>query len=65
MRSGAFFTALELVVALPYHTAVLAVGVPHLGTEPLTAITADNLSCKGAVASGAFDGFLSALVFLL
>ena len=40
---GAFYFALELMVALPYHTAVLAVGVPHLGTEQLSTIATYDL----------------------
>ena len=46
---GAFLRALELMVALPYHTAVLAVGVPHLGTELLSAITAEYSTGKGTL----------------
>lgn len=37
MRWGAIYFALELMVALPYHTAVLAVGVPHLEIELFSA----------------------------
>jgi len=54
-----FYFALELMVALPYHTAVLAVGVPHLGTEPLSAITAENSTGKRTLRRGATCGFLS------
>jgi len=39
---GAFLRTLEFMVALPYHTAVLAVGVPYLGTALLSAITAED-----------------------
>jgi hypothetical protein len=46
---GAFDFALELMVALPYHAAVLAVGVPHLGTELLSAITAEYSTGKGTL----------------
>ena len=44
MRCGAFVFALELVVALPYDTSVFGtVGVPYLGAEEPTAISADKL----------------------
>ena len=49
VRRGAFLLALELMVALPNHTAVLAVGVPYLGTELLSAITAEDSTGKGTL----------------
>ena len=50
---SAFYFAIELMVALPNHTAVLAVGVPHLGTELLSAITAEYSTGKGTLRCGA------------
>ena len=44
--------AFELVVALPYDSAVLfACGVPYLCTEECTAITAYDTGCKDAVSA--------------
>ena len=51
MRCPAFLIALEFAVTLPDHAAVLAVGMPHLGTVKFSAVTADDLRGKqpGAV----------------
>ena len=38
MGSGTFLISLELVVALPYDTAVLVGGVPDLGAEETSAL---------------------------
>ena len=43
MGSGALLFSLELVVALPYHTAVLVGGVPALGSEETATVTAYQL----------------------
>ena len=44
MRSLAFVFAFELVVTLPNDTSVFGtVGVPYLGAEEPTAISADEL----------------------
>ena len=43
MGSGTLIFSLELVVALPYDTAVLVGGVPDLGFEETAAVTADKL----------------------
>ena len=43
MGSGTLLFSLELVVALPYHTAVLVGGVPDFGAEETAAVTADKL----------------------
>ena len=43
MGSGTLLINLELVVALPYHTAVLVSGVPDLGSEETAAVTAYQL----------------------
>ena len=43
MGSGALLFSLELVVALPYHTAVLDCGVPDFGAVETAAVTADKL----------------------
>lgn len=53
VRRGAFLRTLEFMVALPNYTAVLAVGVPHLGTELLSAITAENSAGKRTLRRGA------------
>ena len=53
VRRGSFYFALELMVALPNYTAVLAVGVPYLGTELFSAITAENSTGKGTLRCGA------------
>ena len=43
MGSRALIVSLELVVALPYDTAVLVCGVPDFGAEKTAAVTADKL----------------------
>ena len=43
MGSGTLLVSLELVVALPYHTAVLVGGVPALGSEETATVTAYQL----------------------
>ena len=43
MGSGTLLVSLELVVALPYNTAVLVCGVPDLGSVEATAVTTDKL----------------------
>ena len=58
MRRGAFLCALKFMVALPYHTAVLAVGVPHLGTVWLSAITAENSARERTLREGVPGGLL-------
>ena len=50
---SAFYFALELMVALPNYTAVLAVGVPYLGAELLSAITAEDSTGKRTLRRGA------------
>lgn len=37
-----FVFAFEFIVALPNHPAVFAGGVPHLGAEESTTVTADD-----------------------
>ena len=43
MGRGTLLINLELVVALPYHTAVLDCGVPDFGAVETAAVTADKL----------------------
>ena len=43
MGSGTLLFSLELVVALPYNTAVLVCGVPDIGAEEKAAVSADQL----------------------
>ena len=43
MGSGTLLISLELVVALPYHTAVLVGGVPDFGAEETAAVSAYQL----------------------
>lgn len=38
MGRATFFSAIKFVVALPDHPAVLAVGMPHLGAVPASAV---------------------------
>lgn len=63
-RSASVF-AFELMVALPYYTAVLAVRVSHLGTELLSAITAENLSREGALTHRALVCLFAPMEFTL
>ena len=46
------------MVALPYHTAVLTVGVPYLGTVRLTAITAKDPTGERTLREVSVCGFL-------
>ena len=55
---SAFYFALELMVALPYHTAVPAVGVPHLGAVRLSAITAEYSTGEWTLREISVCGFL-------
>ena len=43
MWSGTLLVSIELVVVLPYDTAVLVGGVPDFGAEEKAAVTADKL----------------------
>ena len=65
MRCAAGGVASVLGIALPDRPAVLAVGVPDFGTVVFTAVTADQLGGKGAVAIGAFGAVLPSRQFQL
>ena len=43
MGSGTLLLSLELVVALPHHTALLVGGVPDLGAEEKASVSAYQL----------------------
>lgn len=51
MRSAAFALALEFVVALPDHPAILVCAVPDLGAKVATTIAADQSGGKDAPAA--------------
>lgn len=50
MGRGAFGFILEFAVALPDHSAVLVIGVPHLGAVHAAAVAAEDLPGEGTAA---------------
>lgn len=61
----AFFVLLELGIALPDHTTVFAVGVPHLRSINLTTVTADELAGKDGSSSLTIIAHLSSFQLCL
>lgn len=51
MGSAAFFAVVKFVVALPYHPAVLVIGMPDLRAVPAPTVTALYLAGKDACAA--------------
>lgn len=65
MRRGAFFLAVILVITLPDYSAILTVGMPDLGTVPLSALSAAYLAGEKVDTAVRAPTLLSALQFLL
>ena len=62
MRGAARFLTIELFVALPDGAAVLAVGVPDLGTVESAAVAADDAGGENAAAAIAMAQLLAPLI---
>ena len=60
-----FFLAVILVITLPDYSAILTVGMPDLGTVPLSALSAAYLAGEKVDTAVRAPTLLSALQFLL